>query len=88
MAALVRADGNALHVFLQRGCDHFIYRTVVTQMDHFGTHALQDAAHDIDGCVVPVKQTGRGDKAHFVGRLVGSQCQVFSGQLSHGVWAV
>jgi hypothetical protein len=66
MAALVGADGNALHVFLQCSGHHLIHAAVVPQVNHLGTHALQDAAHDVDGRIVPVKQAGRRDKAHFV----------------------
>jgi hypothetical protein len=31
------------------------------QVNHFSTHALQDASHDIDAGIVPIKQTGRSD---------------------------
>lgn len=55
MPALVRADGNALGVFLQSRCDLF-NTAVVTQMNHLGAHALQNAPHDVDGRVVAVKQ--------------------------------
>ena len=72
MAALVGADGDALNVLLQRGGHHLVDRAVVAQVNHLGAHALQDAAHDVDGCVVAVKQTGCGDKAHLVlGSVVG-----------------
>jgi hypothetical protein len=55
MPALVGADGDALHVFLQRGRHHFVHRAVVSQVDHFGAHALQDAAHDVDGRIMAVE---------------------------------
>jgi hypothetical protein len=60
----------------------------VAQVDDLGTHALQDSPHDVDGGVMPVKQTGCGDEAHFVGGFVGSKRLVFSGQIGHGVEAV
>ena len=85
MAALVGADGDALHVFLQRSSHHLVHRTVVAQVDHLGTHALQNAAHDVDGRVMPVKQTGGCDKAHFVLGTVVGQGLVFSGQIGHSV---
>jgi hypothetical protein len=53
-------------------------------MDDFGAHALQDAAHDVDGGIVPIKQTGGGDKTDFVGRAVLGQSFEFSGQIGHG----
>ena len=84
MPALVRADGNALHVFLQCGRHHFVHRSVVSQVDHFGAHALQDAAHDVDGCIMAVEQAGGSDKAHLVrGAVIGEGLE-FGGQVGHG----
>ena len=85
MAALVRADGNALHVFLQRSSHHLVHRAVMAQVDDLGAHALQNAAHDVDGRVVAIKQAGGCDKAHFVLGTVVGQGLVFSGQIGHGV---
>jgi hypothetical protein len=79
MAALVRADGDALHVFLQRGGDDFVDRAVVAKVNHLCAHALQDAAHDVDGGVVAVKQTGCRDKAHLVFGFVLGERLEFSG---------
>ena len=56
VAALVRADGDALHVFLQRRRDDLVDRAVVAEVDHLGAHALQDAPHDVDRRVVAVEQ--------------------------------
>ncbi len=81
--ALVGTDGDALHILLQCRRDHFVDAAVVAQMDHLGAHALQDAAHDVDGRVMSVKQAGGGDEAHLVRRTVGSQGFVFSGQVGH-----
>ena len=36
VAALVGGDGDALHVFLQRGIDDFLHRAVVAEVDDFG----------------------------------------------------
>src|SRR5260221_72776 len=44
VAALVRGDRDALHVFLQRGRNDFVDRAVVAEMDHFRPARLQDAA--------------------------------------------
>ena len=68
--ALVRADRDALHVFLQRGGDHFVDRAVVAQVDHLGAHALQDAPHDVDRGVVAIEERGGGDEPHLVRRAV------------------
>ena len=84
MPALVRADGNALHVLLQGGGYHLFDAAVVAQMNHLRAHALQDAAHDVDGCIVAVKQTGRGNKTHFVGRPVLGEGFKFCGEVGHG----
>ena len=81
MPTLVRADGDALRVFLQGGCDHFVHAAVVAQVNHLGAHALQDTPHDVDGCVVPVKQTGGRDKAHLVRGAVIGQGLEFGGQI-------
>ena len=77
MAALVGADGNALGILLQGRRDHFIDRTVVAQVNDLGTHALQNAAHDVDGGVVAVEQTGGRHKADFVRRTVFGECFEF-----------
>ena len=53
-------------------------------MDHLRAHALQDATHDVDGGIVPVKQTCGGDKAHFLRGLVIGEGLEFSGQVGHG----
>ena len=83
VAALVAADGDTLGVFLQRCCHHFLDAAVVPQMNHLGAHALQNAPHDVDGGIVPVKQRGRRNKTHLVrGAVVGKRL-VFGGQVSH-----
>lgn len=84
MAALVGADGHALHVFLQRGGHDLIDAAVVAEVNDLGAHALQNAAHDVDGRIVPVEQTGGGDEAHLVRRAILSQGLVVCGELGHG----
>ena len=59
MPALVAAHGDALHVFLNCRGDDFFDRAIVAEMDHFRTHALQNAAHDVNRCVVTVEEAGR-----------------------------
>jgi hypothetical protein len=53
-------------------------------MNHFGAHALQNAAHDVDGCIVAIKQTGGSDKSHFVRGAVFGEGFVFGRQVGHG----
>ena len=66
VAALVRADRDALHVLLDRGGHHLVDRAVVAEVDHLGALALQDPPHDVDRRVVAVEQARRGDEADGV----------------------
>jgi len=65
----------------KRGGHDLVHTAVVAQVDDLGAHALQDAAHDVDGGVVAVKQAGRGDKAHLVGGAVVGQGFEFGRQI-------
>jgi methylmalonyl-CoA mutase cobalamin-binding domain/chain len=84
MPALVRADRDALHVFLQRRGHDLVDRAVVAQVDHLRAHAHQDAADDVDRGVVAVEEAGGGDEAHLVRRAVFGQCPGFGGEVGHG----
>ena len=85
MAALIGRHRDAVRVFLQRGGDDLVHRAVVPEVNHLGAHALQDAAHDVDGGIVPVKQASGSDKSHLVrGAVIGQSLEV-SGQIGHGV---
>jgi hypothetical protein len=83
VAALVRADRDALHVLLQRRGDDLVDRAVVAEVDHLGAHPLQDAPHDVDRRVVAVEQARRGDEAHLVARPVVGEGLVVGGKLGH-----
>ena len=85
VTTLVRAEGNALRILLQRSSHHLVNAAVVPQVDDLGAHALQNAAHDVDGGIVAVKQAGGGDKAYLVDRAVIGQCLEVGGQVGHGV---
>ena len=61
MSTLIRGDGNALYIFLNRGGYNFLCGTVVSKMYNFSTGALHDTAHDIDCGIVAIKQRGGGD---------------------------
>ena len=67
MPALVAGQGDGVGVFLQRGADHVLDRTVVPEMDDFRALCLDQAAHDVDRRVVPVEQAGGGDEAQRSG---------------------
>src|SRR5258706_15387246 len=88
VAALVRGDRDALHVFLQRGRNDFVDRAVVAEMDHFRAARLQDAAHDVDGRVVAVEKRCRRHETDLVlgllfgvpaGTQIGHACLYASG---------
>ena len=70
MPALVRGDGDAVRIFLQRTGDYLLDRTVVTEMDHLASGGLKDAAHNVDRRVMAIEQARGRDKAHLVQRLV------------------
>jgi hypothetical protein len=71
VAALITRDGDALHVLLDGAIHDFQHRAVVAKVDDLRPAALHDAAHDVDGGIVPIEQTGGGDEADFVLGLVG-----------------
>src|SRR4030065_520083 len=48
VAALIGRNGDALHVFLQRGGDDVLDGTVVAEVDHLAAGGLEDAPHDVD----------------------------------------
>lgn len=42
----------------------------MAQVDDLATRGLQNAAHDVDGGIMPIEQTGSGNEADFMFRLV------------------
>jgi hypothetical protein len=80
VAALVAGDGDALHVFLQRGGRRPRDRAVVAEVDHFAAMRLKDAPHDVDRRVVAVEQRRRGDETHLVSRSPARHCQRLGGR--------
>jgi hypothetical protein len=66
MAALITGDGDTLYILLDSTVHNFLYRAVVAEVDNFGTAALHDTAHDIDGSVVTVEERGGGYEADLV----------------------
>ncbi len=71
MASLIRRDGDALHVLLDRRPDHVVDGPVVAEVDHLDALRLEDPPHDVDGGVVPVEQAGGSDEADGVLGRVG-----------------
>ena len=68
VAALVRADGDALHVLLDGRPHDLVDRAVVPQVDDLGPLRLEDPPHDVDRGVVAVEQAGRGHEADGMDR--------------------
>ena len=58
-------------------------RAVVAEVDHLRAHALQDAAHDVDGRVVAVEQARRGDESNLVRGPERGQRLIVGRQLGH-----
>jgi hypothetical protein len=70
MATLVTGEGNTLHIFLYGTVHHLIYTAVMAQVYYLGAAALQYAAHNINGSIVPIKQRSSCYKANFVFGLI------------------
>jgi hypothetical protein len=66
MATLVRRNGNALRIFLDGAFHDLGNGPVMAQVDDLGSLALQDAPHDIDGCIMTVKKAGGRNDADLV----------------------
>ena len=83
MTPLVGGDGNGLSVFLHGTVHNFGGRTVVPQVDYFGSAFLEDTAHNVDGRIVAVKKRGRGDNPDGVRGLIDGNflhgCQITTG---------
>jgi hypothetical protein len=56
VAALVRAHGDGLDVLVYRGDRDVADAPVMTEVDDLASACLQDAAHDVDRCVVSVEE--------------------------------
>jgi len=69
MAALVGADGDALHILLNRGRDDLVHRAIVAEMNHLHAGRLEYSPHDVDCGVVAIEQARRGDEADLVSPL-------------------
>lgn len=55
-----------MNIFLNRGFHHGEGRYVVSEMNDFSPSFLQEATHDIDGSIMPVKEAGSGYNSNFV----------------------
>lgn len=67
---LIGGHCDGIRIFLYGTFYHLLYRAVMAQVNHLGTATLDDAAHDVDGGVMAVEQTGRSYNADLVLRRV------------------
>ena len=70
MPALVRSEGNGLHIFLYRAINDLLNSPVMPQVDHFCSARLQDTAHDVYGCIMPVEQGSCRDNPDMILRFI------------------
>ena len=66
VTALIGGDCNALYVLIDSGLDDVGATTAVTEMNDLGTGGLEHSTEYVDGHVMTIKQSGGGDKPHFV----------------------
>ena len=83
VAALVGGDGDAMHILLNGGVHDFVDRPVVAEMDDFDAAGLEDAAHDVDRCIMAVEQARCGNEANFVLCLI-TLFRALHTQIGHG----
>jgi hypothetical protein len=65
---LVAGDGDALYIFFNGTFHDLGHTAVMPQVNDLGALALQNAAHDIDGCIVPIEQGGCRYDPYFMFR--------------------
>ena len=66
MAALVGRNGDALYVLFDGAFYDLGHRPVMTQVDDLGSFRLEDAAHNINCCVVSIEKRGSGDQSYLM----------------------
>ena len=66
MTSLVAGDGNTLYIFLNSTFNYIGHAPVMTQVYNFGAFALENTAHDIDGCIMPIEQGCRSNDPYFI----------------------
>src|SRR5665213_3177984 len=63
---LIGSDCDALCIFLDSSLHYLLRTAIMPQVYHLGSLGLHDAAHDIDSCVMPVKERCSCDYADFI----------------------
>ena len=70
MPALIAGNANSLGIFFNRRIDNFFNRSIMTEMNHFRTGALQDTTHDINRRVMAIKKGSCRNDSNLVLRFV------------------
>ena len=63
VAALVGADRDRVHVFVDGSGHHLLHGAVVAEVDHLAPRPLEKAPHDVDRRVVAIEEARGGDEA-------------------------
>jgi len=58
MSALITGNRYSLGIFLYGRIHDFSGRSIMPDVDDFGSGVLQNSSHDVDGGIMPVKQGG------------------------------
>ncbi len=65
MPTLVRSNRNSVCILFDSGLRDLGCRAVMPEVDHLGAGGLENAAHDVYGGVMPIKERRRGDKPNL-----------------------
>ena len=68
VAALIRSQGDCMCIFLHSTIHNGLRRLVVAQMNHFSTRGLNQPSHDVNRCIMAVKQGGCSNHTDRSGR--------------------
>src|SRR5699024_2331053 len=70
MAALIGRNSDPLGIFLNGGVNNFFNGALVPEMNHFRSAGLKNAPHNVDRCVMTIKQTRCTDKPNRMCRTI------------------
>jgi hypothetical protein len=87
VSALVGADRDSIHIFLNGSANDFLHRAIVCKVDYFGTAGLKYAAHNIDGSIMAIEQAGCSQKPDWLvtglRRAVSRLCCALAGKMNY-----
>src|SRR6187397_1297953 len=70
MTTLIRCDGNSLNIFLHGTLYNFCNGTIMAEMNNLCSFALQYPSHDIDGCIMSVKEACCCNNSDLIGGMI------------------